>query len=346
MRAIEARNITMRFGGVTAVNDLSFHVNEGEIVSLIGPNGAGKTTAFNVISGIYESNEGEVLFFGNSPRELLSLKKVLSFCIWGVVFGIAALLAVSIEELWEGAITTKYLYKEPFTWSGIPSSIASTLLALPTLFWIIPLIAGSLLGSLGSFVVWNSQRNNPARAASQGIARTFQNIRLFSKASVVDNVLVGMDPKSYGNIWGDLFRFSKTSKTERENSIRAAELLHFVGLTEYSHYLAGSLSYGHQRRLEIARAMASNPKLLLLDEPAAGLNPSETASLRTLVRAIRDRGITVLLIEHDMKVVMSLSDRIVVLNYGNKIAEGPPDVIKHNLAVIEAYLGTGGGARG
>ncbi len=343
MKALEAKNLTMRFGGVTAVNNLSFHVNEGEILSLIGPNGAGKTTAFNVISGIYESQDGEVSFFGKSPRELLSKTRILTFVFWGVVCGVAALVGVSIEELWQGTISSKYLYKEQFMWGEVPSSFYSTLSLLPTASWLIPLVVGAILGVVGSYVVWNSQRNNPARAASQGIARTFQNIRLFSNASVVKNVLVGMDPKSSGNVFSDLFRLSRTRTIERENLKKAEEILDFVGLTEYASLSAGSLSYGHQRRLEIARALASNPKLLLLDEPAAGLNPSESASLRTLVRAIREKGITVLLIEHDMKVVMSLSDRIVVLNYGNKIAEGTPDEIKRNPTVIEAYLGTGGG---
>jgi branched-chain amino acid transport system ATP-binding protein len=247
---LEVNKITLRFGGVTALDDVSFAIQPGEILGLIGPNGAGKTTCFNVVTGVYKPTAGDVSFQG---QPLAGLKRH------------------QITRL--------------------------------------------------------------------GIARTFQNIRLFKSMTALENVMVGADARHSTGVLSAVFRLPRHRREEAEGENLGLELLRFMGLLSKCDELAANLSYGDQRRLEIARAMATQPSLLCLDEPAAGFNPAEKRSLMELIRKVRDQGYTVLLIEHDMRLVMGVTDRIVVLEFGKKIAEGSPEQIRNDPAVVAAYLG-------
>ncbi len=251
MALLEMKHVTMRFGGLVAVDDLSLEVEKGEIVSLIGPNGAGKTTVFNTITGVYEITGGEIYFDGNLISKLL-----------------------------------------------------------------------------------------PREIVKRGVSRTFQNIRLFGKLRVIENALIGAHINANYSLFDTFFRTKKYRSQELELHKKALEVLDSIGLKDYVHEYAENLPYGLQRRLEIARAIMSGAKILLLDEPAAGMNPQESEDLMNFIRGLRDQGYTILLIEHDMNVVMKVSDRIYVVDYGKLIAQGKPEKIKKDPNVIRAYLGS------
>ena len=263
MNLLRTDNITMQFGGLTAVKDFSLELNKGEIVALIGPNGAGKTTAFNMITGVYTPTKGKVI-----------LNKM-------------------------GIIEGKEVYKEKDITGRRPDQITGF-----------------------------------------GIARTFQNIRLFKDLSVLDNVLIANHLRINSNIFEAIFKLPRYKREEKHMIEKSMHLLDKVGLTELKDEKSSSLPYGQQRRLEIARALATDPQILLLDEPAAGMNPKESEDLTVFIKKIRDEfDLTVFLIEHHMQVVMGISDRIYVLDYGITIAKGNPYEIQNNQRVIEAYLG-------
>lgn len=339
MKVLEIHNLKMRFGGLTAVNRLNFSLEGGEIFSIIGPNGAGKTTVFNAITGINSPTEGEVLFNGQDIRRLFT-QKTLYF-----IFGVSSLLALFVffsfhcENVWQVSIIDNFEYQQPFVYVKAWTAFVAYFIELP--FWsreLLFLIGGGLGGS-AAIMIWQKSRAAPHVIAALGIIRTFQNIRLFQEMTVIENVLIGMETKLKTRLWHMAFRLPLYWKERKLSLEKALKILQFVELEGVTYSLAKSLSYGHQRRLEIARALASSTKLLLLDEPAAGMNPQETKELMQLIYKIRERGITVLLIEHHMRLVMGISDKVLVLDYGNKIAEGTPEEIKSNPTVIEAYLG-------
>ena len=250
MAFLEVNNVSKQFGGLSAVSNVNFHVEKGEIVSIIGPNGAGKTTIFNLLTGVYDVTEGTIVFDG--------------------------------EEI---------------------------------------------------------QNQKVQHIVNAGIARTFQNIRLFKNMRTIENVMIGYHQNTKYNTFDLIFRTPRFRKYEKEAHLKALEVLESLGFGKYIHTYAGNLPYGEQRKLEIARAIATGAKLLLLDEPAAGMNPQESEELLKFIKGLQAQGFTIILIEHDMSVVMNISNRIYVLDHGKMIADGLPEEIANNQTVVEAYLG-------
>ena len=301
---LKVENATMQFGGVVAVDNLNLEVNEGEIVALIGPNGAGKTTAFNVITGVYAPSNGRITFDGecivrNHPTgKMKKLYKGKHPTMYTAQFAPEQALEGSDLETWKA----EQKARDEFAFSDH--------ILEPT----------------------------PDKITGRGMARTFQNIRLWKTQTVFDNVLIAKHMRRSSGFFSATFRGNRKEEAKQREEV--LELLRIVGLEDVKDELATSLPYGKQRRLEIARALATQPKLLLLDEPAAGMNPQETIELTEFIAQIRkDFHMTILLIEHHMDLVMDISDRIYVLDFGELIAQGVPAEIQANDRVIDAYLG-------
>lgn len=313
---LKISNLNISFGGIKAINNLSFSTIPSTIHSLIGPNGAGKSTCVNLITGFYQSDSGDIFINDKNLRGEVSLKHKIKYVAISIMISFILICLMKLQIIWKLVFIDNFKYGEPYPWISLPSYFINALRSSLDIYSLGVFIFSTIVLYLLITSIKENFLNSSFHYVKHGVTRTFQNIKLFPSLTVLENIeIVNSSNKS------------------------SHDLLTLVNLANYENQPATTLSYGNQRKLEIARSLAVSPKLLLLDEPAAGMNPNEVNELKDILKKIKDAGISILLVEHNMSLVMAVSDQISVINFGELLFSGTPIEVQSNKKVIDAYLG-------
>ena len=341
---LQLKEIEINFGGVVAVKDINFEIYENEILSIIGPNGAGKTTLFNIISGYYRPSKGTILLNGKPIKDSIKLKTILINLIYSFTLGFLGIITINSQELWTLAITDQYIIGEKFNYANSVKLSLAHLSSLDSIWTIIPFIIFSTIIFLSLYKILKENLAGLDVSSRHGLSRTFQNIRLLpelkSRENIGIGVTIGRGPinrqKTGGLSRGLILPENKRSKLRKDKALTFLEITQMLSESEID---PTTLNYGHQRKIEISRSISTEPKIILLDEPAAGMNDKEADELGAMILSLKSKGYTIIMIEHHMSLVMKYSDRIIVMNNGSIIADGLPNDIANNKIVKDAYLG-------